>query len=313
MSKTPTKSGKTSTRSGSMSQTSGRPAPEPVVAPPGGFPPNQPGQTPHSFSPTGVPLGPDGLPIPPSVTAIETSSRVKRQRVLDVVLPMGTSARMAEAARASVWAISSEKTTLQFQAAEAAADKAEEARTETLVVVSTKGMDEERRHSARDVFSFLREELDRPDDESADPHALWRKAYKRLRHELQPGPGTDALERLEERLNVKFPPSFYDFSLEWGGGLLYVHEYGAIRIVPALEILDELKGPLAGRMNRPFLPVVDLGCGDYLALDMGAEGKGGEKPLVWWHNGEVRKKVAESFGAWLRKLVEAQGQPYWWS
>src|SRR5688500_5468166 len=39
----------------------------------------------------------------PELTAIalETSARVKRQRVLDIIIPQSTSARMAEAARAS--------------------------------------------------------------------------------------------------------------------------------------------------------------------------------------------------------------------
>lgn len=301
MSKTPTKS-KTATRSGTASASQAAPRPAAPAAPAGPVIPNS--QVP----------GPDGLIPPPTVMAVETSSRVKRQRVLDVLLPMGTPARMAEAARASVWAISSEKTTLQFQAAEARADKAEEARTETLVVdAAATALADDRRRASKDLFAFLREELDRPDDEEVDPDALWRRAFKRLRHELQPGPGPDELARLEGRLGVTFPPSFYDFSLEWGGGLLYVHEYGATRIVPALEILDEVRGPIAGKMSRPFLPVVDLGCGDYLALDMGTETKGGERPLVWWHAGEVKKRVAESFAAWLKKFVEAGGQPFWWS
>ena len=108
------------------------------------------------------------------------------------------------------------------------------------------------------------------------------------------------------------PPSFWDFSLEWSGGLLYVQEFGAIRIIAALEIMSELKGPLCGRMRYPSLPVVDLGCGDYLALDMSKETKGGERPIMWWYAGEVKKKVADSFVAWLKKLVELGGEPYWW-
>lgn len=244
--------------------------------------------------------------------ALETSARVKRQRVLDVIIPQSTSARMAEAARASVWAISSEKTTMQFEAAEAAADAAEVRRTDKLVNESTPALDETLRRSSRDLFAFMREELDRSEDDPKDPHALWRRAHKRLRHELSGGPSPDELKRLEGRLHCQLPPSYWDFSLEWGGGLLFVHEFGAIRILPALEIISELRGPLCGRMVRPYLPVVDLGCGDYLALDMGKETKGGEHPLVWWYGGEVKKKVADSFVGWLKKLVEVGGQPYWW-
>ncbi len=244
--------------------------------------------------------------------ALETSARVKRQRVLDVIIPQSTSARMAEAARASVWAISSEKTTMQFEAAEAAADAAEVRRTDKLVNETTPALDDSLRRSSRDLFAFMRDELDRHEDDPKDPHSLWRRAHKRLRHELSAGPAPDELKRLEARLHAQLPPSFWDFSLEWGGGLLFVQEFGAIRVLPALEIISELRGPLCGRMVRPYLPVVDLGCGDYLALDMAKETKGGEHPLVWWYGGEVKKKVAESFVAWLKKLVELDGQPYWW-
>ncbi len=253
------------------------------------------------------------LTLSPGVTvALEASSRVKRQRVLDVVLPLSTSARMAEAARASVWAISSEKTTNQFEAAEAAADAAEEARTETLVLTGRGGIPEELRRGSRDQFTFLREELDRGDDDD-DPHTLWRRAHRRRRHELIPGPTAAEIERLEERIGFDLPPSFWDFSLEWGGGLLYVQEFGTIRVIPALEIMSEVRGPLCNRMVRPYLPVVDLGCGDYLALDLSKESRGGERPIVWWFAGDVKKRVAESFVAWLRRLVELNGQPFWWA
>jgi hypothetical protein len=248
-----------------------------------------------------------------AATALETSARVKRQRVLDIILPQGTSARMAEAARASVWAISSEKTTLQFEAAEAAAEAAEDRRTEGLVEPGAAGgVQDDQRRSSKDQFAFFRDELDRPEDDPKDPHGLWRRAHKRLRHELAQGPAAIELKRLEDRLRCQLPPSFFDFSLEWGGGLLYVHEFGAVRVIPALEILSELKGPLCGRMNFPYLPIVDLGCGDYLALDMAKETKGGEHPLVWWFGGEPKKKVADSFVAWLKRLVESGGQPFWW-
>ncbi|MCO5165719.1 MAG: SMI1/KNR4 family protein [Planctomycetes bacterium] len=267
---------------------------------------------------------PDEAPAPPAAAApplvrpelaamaLETSSRVKRQRVLDVIIPQSTSARMAEAARASVWAISSEKTTIQFEAAEAAAEAAEERRSEGLVADDAPALTESLRRSPRDLFAFMREELDRPEDDPRDPHGLWRRAHKRLRHELSPGPAPEELERLEARLGAQLPPSYWDFSLEWGGGLLFVHEFGAIRIVPALELHAELRGPLCGRMVRPYLPVVDLGCGDYLALDMARETKTGEHPLVWWYGGEVKKKVADSFVAFLKRLVESNGQPFWW-
>lgn len=247
-----------------------------------------------------------------SAIALETSSRVKRQRDHAVVIPQSTSARMAEAARASVWAISSEKTTMQFEAAEMAQERAEDKRSQGLATESTPALDETLRRSSRDLFAFMRDELERPEDEARDPHAMWRRAQKRMRHELSPPPATADLKRLEERVGMTLPTSYWDFSVEWGGGLLYVQEAGAIRIIAALNMVQELKGPLCGKMTRPHLPVVDLGCGDYLAVDMSKETKGGERPVVWWYGGEVKKKVADSFGAWLRKLVEANGQPFWW-
>jgi len=247
-----------------------------------------------------------------SAIALETSSRVKRQRDHGVIIPQSTSARMAEAARASVWAISSEKTTMQFEAAEMAQERALDKRTEGFATEDTPALDETLRRSSRDLFAFMRDELEREEDEARDPHALWRRARKRRRHELSPPPATADLKRLEERVGMTLPTSYWDFSVEWGGGLLYVQEAGAIRIIPALNIVPELKGPLCGKMTRPHLPVVDLGCGDYLAVDMAKETKGGERPVVWWYAGEVKKKVADSFGAWLRKLVESNGQPFWW-
>jgi hypothetical protein len=247
--------------------------------------------------------------------ALETSARVKRQRVLDIVLPQSTSARMAEAAPASVWAISSEKTTSQFEMAEAAAQAAEEMRSETLVeaAAATEAIPDELRRSSKDLFAFLRAELEREDLESDDPHALWRRAHKRMRHELFAGPPMAELLQLEERLGVKLPPSYWDFSLEWGGGLLYVREHGAMRVIPALAVKSEVQGALCGRMLRPWLPVVDLGCGDYLALDTSTENRAGENPIHWWYCGEAKKKVADSFALWLQRLVDEDGQPYWWA
>lgn len=295
--------------SGASARPGAAPAPAPTAS---SAAPAAPAAAAAGGPPGGAP-GPQQLVRPElAALALETSSRVKRQRVLSVIIPQSTSARMAEAARASVWAISSEKTTQQFEAAEAAADAKELRRTDGLVNESTPALDETLRRSSRDLFAFMREELDRDEDDPKDPHSLWRSAHKRLRHELSSAPAPGELKRLEGRLGAQLPPSFWDFSMEWGGGLMFVHEFGAIRILPALDIVSELKGPLCGRMLRPYLPIVDLGCGDYLALDMGKESKGGERPIVWWYGGEAKKKVADSFVAWLKKLVELNGQPYWW-
>ena len=91
-----------------------------------------------------------------------------------------------------------------------------------------------------------------------------------------------------------------------------MRERGSTRVIPPQDLVEEVRGPLYGRMNRPFLPVVELGNGDYLAMDTSRASKSGEYPLYWWFEGEAVKKVADSFGQWLRKYVEASGEPFWW-
>ena len=260
------------------------PAPE---LPPGQLPPY-----------SGVPFG--EAPVPP------------RQARKGAGFPISTSARMAEAARSAVWAISSEKTTGQFEAAEERARELEEERQDGMSGArETTAPAEDKRRGAKDLYAFFRTELQRPERED-DPHAPWRAFHHRQRHELLPGIPPDELRVIEERLGVTLPPSYWDFSLEWRGGHLYVREQDATRIVAAPEILDEVKRALCDTMLRPYLPVVDLGCGDYLALDT-SRAKGEEYPVVWWSCGDPRKKVAESFAAWLRRYVEADGDPFWWT
>lgn len=238
--------------------------------------------------------------------------RAKRGAAPEAVLPKSTSRRMAEAARASVWAISSEKTTDQFQAAEDLAREEEAQRTDALIVPQEVETPESAlRRCSRDPFGFFREELMR-DEADDDPHAVWRADHGRQRHELLPGSTPSELAELERTLRIQLPPSYYDFSLEWSGGMVYVREMGLTRIVRAVDLLEEVRGPLYGRMARPFLPLVDLGCGDYLALDTSRGSKNGEFPLFWWFEGQPRRKVADSFAQWLRKLVEHGGDPFWW-
>jgi hypothetical protein len=219
---------------------------------------------------------------------------------------------MAEAARVSVGAISSEKTVGQFQAAEDLA-RAEEAEVFSLHVdpAEVPQPSSAERRSSRDPYAFFRAELLRDESED-DPHAAWRQAHARQRHELLAGSTREELELLETHLRVTLPPSYYDFSLEWSGGHLFVREFGTTRVIRAQELIDEVRGPLYGRMTRPFLPVVELGCGDYLALDTSRPSRSGEFPLFWWFAGQPRRKAADSFAQWLRKLVEGGGEPFWW-
>ena len=84
-----------------------------------------------------------------------------------------------------------------------------EKRSEGLATESTPALDETLRRSSRDLFAFMRDELEREEDEARDPHALWRRAQKRLRHELSPPPNAADLKRLEERVGMTLPTSFW--------------------------------------------------------------------------------------------------------
>jgi hypothetical protein len=220
---------------------------------------------------------------------------------------------MAHLAQASVWAISSEKTLDQYEAEEQRAESAEENRLEGLIdleaVDSTNTAD--LRRSSRDPYVAFRAELAREDAED-DPHGGWRERNQRLRHELNPGASPETLAAFEDKVGRKLPASYYDFALEWDGGLLYVQQDGTYRVIPVSDLLTEIRGPLCGTMTYPFLPAVDLGCGDYLALDMSKASRSGENPLYWWHGGEAKRKVADSFSGWIKRLVELGGQAYWW-
>ena len=237
-------------------------------------------------------------------------ARAQAKRELKAEIPLSTSLRTAEDARRSVWAISSEKTTLMFEAAEDL-DRARRAQHEEVLVEETEAPAPAKRRSSRDQFGFFRTELAREESDD-DPHVLWRLAHQRQRHELLPGIEPDKLVAFERRVGAELPPSLYDFSLEWGGGQLYVQDHAQIRILSVNKIMREITHTLCNRMVRPLLPVVDLGLGDYLALDMSRTNRSRENPLWWWYAGERQKKIADSFALWLKKLVENDGAHYWW-
>ncbi|RMG12600.1 MAG: hypothetical protein D6731_13495, partial [Planctomycetota bacterium] len=248
-------------------------------------------------------------------TGASASSRpgaqAPRRRAAPV--PAGTSARMARKARESVHAISSEKTLEQIYAGETMERVAEAGRMQRLADLDFDAQPPaELRRCGRDPFASFRTELQRPEDELLDPHATWRLQNGRLRHEMNPGASPETIAAVEQHLRTPLPPSYHDFVLEWNGGLLYVHEAGAYRVLPVDRLLEEVKGPLEGWIRYPHLPVVDLGCGDYLVFDVSKTGRGQEYPLLWWYAGKVERRIAENFGSWLRRLVEARGEAYWW-
>ena len=62
----------------------------------------------------------------------------------------------------------------------------------------------------------------------------------------------------------------------------------------------------------PCLPAVALSRTDYLALDMSKTNRSGENPLYWWYCDRPVRKVADSFGLWIKKLIELDGRAFWW-
>ncbi|HBP17160.1 MAG TPA: hypothetical protein DEA08_05105 [Planctomycetes bacterium] len=243
----------------------------------------------------------------------DASSAAKRQAVLEVVLS-STSERIAKTAAASVWAISSEKTQDVRTAIAERRDRIELARTRGLADPEAPPAEIERR-SSRDGYGFLRDELLRDEAAPGDVYAPWRLTAQRMRHELLPGLEAEVLDEIERELHLVLPPSLYDFAREWAGGELYTRPGGGFRVIPPTSYLSEVRGPLCNRMRQPYLPVVDLTCGDYLCLDMSQTSRGGkENPVYWWYGGEVQgRRVADGFGAFLRKLVDQGGRPWWWA
>jgi cell wall assembly regulator SMI1 len=235
--------------------------------------------------------------------------------------PRSTAAKAAEAARAAVWAVSSEKTTAQIEAAENAFEealsehKAKEEKvdvpTETAPETSTQHTVTARRTSIKDRWTFFREEVAREDDPS-DPHYAWRQEAQRPRHELFLPAPEEGIKAVETELKVKFPPSYREFNLNWCGGRLFTQEFREIRLVGALEIQRELKDRLCERMHAPWLPMADLGDGDYLAFDTSKPNAKGEYAVYWWYGGQPKKKVAASFQDWLEQLVASGGEAFWW-
>ncbi|MGE0712197.1 MAG: SMI1/KNR4 family protein [Planctomycetota bacterium] len=243
-----------------------------------------------------------------------TASEQKRRAVLAVINPLSTSARIAAAAAASVWAISSEKTQDVRTAIQEHEDDLEWARTQSLADPEAAPPEGELRRSSRDLYAFLRAELIRDELDPNDPYAAWRHSLQRMRHELLPRATPEALQEVEAALNISLPPSYYDFALEWNGGELFTRPGGGYRVVSPTKLLNEVRGPLCNKMVQPYLPVVDLRCGDWLCFDTSRNSRGEEYPIYWWYGGEVvGGRVADSFGAWVRKLVDLEGHPFWWA
>ncbi|WP_295796031.1 SMI1/KNR4 family protein [uncultured Microbacterium sp.] len=171
------------------------------------------------------------------------------------------------------------------------------------------GLLAEHRRSAGDPFKFFRKAW-RAEDKD-DPFADWRARKGEPRHRLGPGATVEALQAAERRLNVDFPASYWDFCLEFGSGDLFVGPWRRTRFIAAPDLWDEIKGVLADRMLYPFMPIIDPGGGDVIALDTGQRDDRGECPVVWWFDGEVQAVVADDFCSFLEHFQRVRGDRFW--
>lgn len=217
---------------------------------------------------------------------------------------VGTMEAAVVRARRAVAMVSSEKTS-QTRAAQASD---EEEALEEAVEAHTPEL---RRRGSGDPAAPLRESL--VTGVKGDLHVAWRARLGRELHEFGPGDELDAILKVEQRLHLDLPPSYVDTSLEFGTGAIFTRPWLSPVFISAGKVLDEAKGRLSDAMQRPFLPVLRLGGGDYLALDMGRKDAAGEAPVVWWslESGAAEFDVAPSFAAFLAEYCQRAGDPYW--
>lgn len=131
---------------------------------------------------------------------------------------------------------------------------------------------------------------------------------------LFPPAAESQVARAQERLDKRLPEDFLHFWRFTNGANLFVNESGLHGIgVASTELMVELErdevetyGLKALREFAVFARV--NGAGDFLAFDLNTgavvDGVHSEQPHEW-------KVVAESFTAWLERLVELDGRYYW--
>jgi hypothetical protein len=130
------------------------------------------------------------------------------------------------------------------------------------------------------------------------------------------GPQPDSLlEKAEETLGVRFPPTYRRFLSEFGAGGFGASEfYGVFREdfessgVPD-AVWRALKLRREGGFPEHLVPVASLGDGDLAALDL--SGGGDEAPVIAFSPGvppdeQELERLASDFGAFFREHVEAE-------
>lgn len=120
---------------------------------------------------------------------------------------------------------------------------------------------------------------------------------------------------IEGRLSKRIPDSLKEFLLNWNGGEIYNAEYlGGFRLFGTGELLERnnsLQGVYGRDWEDDILVVaVSFGDGDHIGVNVNTG-----RILDAFHEGEpnewLEKVIAESFGDWINKLVEAHGHRYW--
>jgi cell wall assembly regulator SMI1 len=132
---------------------------------------------------------------------------------------------------------------------------------------------------------------------------------------LQPGVAEEALCTFEARFGLKLPESFRSL-YKWRNGQ-QEDCYASLqynRMFLPLENIVETKAMLDGMIGYDFkdpgwwrkswVPFLANGGGDYLCLDLAAEGGGEPGQLIAvWHDWEDRSVEYPSIDAWLAKLA----------
>jgi hypothetical protein len=123
------------------------------------------------------------------------------------------------------------------------------------------------------------------------------------------------LEKAEQTLGVRFPPTYRRFLAEYGAGGFGASEfYGVFREdfessgVPD-AVWRALKLRREAELPDHLVPVADLGDGQVAVLDL--SGRGDEAPVIAFMPGvppeeQERVRIAPDFGAFLREAVEAE-------
>lgn len=120
--------------------------------------------------------------------------------------------------------------------------------------------------------------------------------------------GLETIIKAEKILNVQFPKSYIQFLQRYGEGNLFgIEIYGIIKNpvrdienMPTMVSLtqDERKNELV-LLPKELVIISETGYGPYYVLDTSQMDENQECPVYMWDVGDIREKVADSFGDFL--------------